>query len=152
MNENQKPMSGKPVTAFAVSLIAGLWMLVMGGMVGWSYMGGPGWGGHMMNGDHMIHDGGHGTSGSSGWMWQQHEMMYGYGGGALWSWIGLAAGVVVLIGAVMLYSRPASARAWGVAILVVSALGLLAGAGGLLAGILGIIGGILAIAWRPEAR
>ncbi len=150
MNENQKPMSGKPVAAFAVSLIAGLWMLVMGGMAGWGYMGGPGWGGQMMGGDHMMDSGHYG--GGFGWMWQQHEMMYGYGGGALWSWIGLAAGVVVLIGAVMLYSRPASARAWGIAILVVSAVGMLAGAGGLLAGILGIIGGILAGTWKPEVR
>jgi len=74
------------------------------------------------------------------------------GGGPLWSWIGLAAGVLGLIGAVMLYSKPASARAWGIAILVVSALGLVAGAGGLLAGILGIVSGLLAITWRPEAR
>ena len=150
MNESEKSRSGKPVAAFAVSLIAGLWMLVMGGMVGWGHMGEPGRGGHMMGGGHKMDGGPYG--GGFGWMWQQHEMMYGYGGGAMWSWIGLAAGIVVLIGAVMLYSRPASARAWGVAILVVSAVGMLAGAGGLLAGVLGIIGGILAVTWKPQAQ
>lgn len=144
MSEDKKPTPGKPAAAFVVSLIAGLWMLAMGGMMGRGYMGGHGWGGHMMNGDH--------TGGGYDWIWQHHQMMHGYGGGTWWSWIGIAAGVVVLVGAAVLYSRPASARGWGVAILVVSAVGLLAGAGGFLAGILGIIGGILAIAWKPQAQ
>ncbi len=146
MNQGQKPAPGKPVAAFVISLVAGLWMLAMGGMMGWGYMGGPGWGGHMM------HGGDHGNAGPYGWMWQHHRMMHGYGGGALWSWIGIAAGIVVLIGAVALYSRPASARGWGIAILVVSAVALLTGAGGLLAGVLGIIGGVLAITWKPQAE
>ena len=144
MSEDKKPTPGRPVAAFVVSLIAGAWMLYMGSMMGWGYMGSHGWGGHMMDGDHY--------GGGYGWMWQQHQTMHGYGGGMLWSWIGIAAGIVVLVGAAMLYARPSSARGWGVVIVVVSAVDLLAGAGGLLAGVLGIIGGILAITWKPQPQ
>lgn len=82
-------------------------------------------------------------------MWN-HQMMHGCGGGTLWSWIGIVAGIVVLIGAIALYSNPAFARNWGTVILVVSVAGLIAGAGGFLAGVLGVIGGILAITWKPQ--
>ena len=88
--------------------------------------------------------------GSYGWMWQHHQMMHGYGGGTLWSWAGIVAGVAVLLGAIFLYTRPVAARGWGVIILVASAIALLAGAGGFLAGVLGLIGGILAIMWRSQ--
>ncbi len=76
-------------------------------------------------------------------------MMYGYGSSSLWVWTGTIAGLVVLAGAVLLFAKPATARPWGIVIVVVSAAGLFAGAGGLLAGLLGILGGILAITWRP---
>ncbi len=124
---------GKPVAAFVVSLIAGLWMTAVGGMMGW--------GGQMMRGP------GQGGNGSYEWMWQHHRMMHAYAGGP-WSWIGIAAGIVVLIGAVALYSRPSTAKAWGIVILAASVADLLAGAGGLLAGILGMVGGILAMTWQ----
>jgi hypothetical protein len=134
MNEERKPV--RPVAAFVVSLIAGLWMLAAGGMMGWGYMGGYGWGGHM--GENY-----------GDWMWKHHQMMHGYGGDAWWSWVGFACGIVVLVGAVALYSKPATARSWGVAIMVASVVDLFAGSGGLLAGALGIIGGVLAFTWNP---
>lgn len=142
----QKPRADRPTAAFVISLIAGLWMLGTAGMMSRSYMYGHGWGGGMM------HDGGHGGAGAYDWMFRRHATMHGYGGGALWSWIGVAAGIAVLIGAAALYSSPAGATGWGIAILVASLIALLAGAGGLLAGVLGIIGGILAIAWKPQAQ
>ncbi len=120
------PAPARPVAAFVVSLIAGLWMLAMGGMMGWGYMGGY------------------------GWMWRHHGMMHGYGGGAMWSWIGIVAGIVVITGAVVLYAVPSAARFWGVVIIVASAIDLLAGMGGFLAGSLGIVGGILAVTWQPQ--
>ena len=140
MNDEQKPASGKAVAAFVVSLIAGIWMLFAGGMMGWGYWGGHGGGGHMMS---------DGRGGGGSWMWN-HQMMHGYGGGTLWSWIGIVAGITVLAGAIALYSKPASARSWGIVILVVSVVGLIAGAGGFLAGVVGAIGGILAITWKPQ--
>jgi len=135
------------VAAFVVSLIAGIWMLAMGGMMGWGNMGGWSGGGHM-----TTTTGPAGGAGYGDWMWQHHEMMHGYGGGIMWSWIGFAAGIIVLVGAVAVYTRPVAARNWGIVILIVSAVDLLAGVGGFLAGILGIIGGILAITWKPQAQ
>ncbi len=144
MNPNDKPTADRPVAAFVLSLIAGLWMLAMGSMMGWGYMG-YGWGGHMAG------NGGAANPSAYAWMWQHHRMMHGYWGGGAWSWIGVVAAVLVLIGAFAMYSRPAVARSWGVVILVASAVDLLAGAGGFLAGVLGIIGGVLAITWTPQS-
>jgi uncharacterized membrane-anchored protein len=81
-----------------------------------------------------------------GWMWG-HGMMGGFvSTSPWWPWFGIIAGVVVLIGAAMLYIRPKQAQGWGIVILIVSALNLFFGMGGLLAGLLGIIGGALALA------
>lgn len=124
---------GRPTAAFVLSLLAGLWMLGMGGWtMSWSPAAdGWGWGrGGMMG---------------SGWMWG-HGLL-GVGG----PWFGLAAGIVVLVGAAMLYSRPASAPTWGLVIVIASALNLFLGMGGFLAGVLGIVGGALAMSGRPES-
>lgn len=143
MNEENKPNTNRPTAGFVLSLIAGLWMLLTGGMVGMGYTSGHGWGGHMMEGGH------HGDG--YGWMWRHHQMMHGYGAGMLWGWTGVIAGLLVLLGAVFLYTRPSTARMWGVVILIASAVALLAGAGGFLAGVLGVIGGVLAVTWKAEA-
>jgi uncharacterized membrane protein len=63
-----------------------------------------------------------------------------------WAWFGLVAGIVVLIGAVMLYVKPEQRRSWGLVIVVISGLNILIGIGGLLAGALGVVGGVLAMA------
>jgi len=65
--------------------------------------------------------------------------------GLWWPWFGLAAGIVVIIGAIILYLKPEQRRAWGAVILVVSVLDFFFGMGGLFAGALGVIGGILAM-------
>ena len=124
----------KPAAAFVLSLLAGLWMLAMGTWtMGWSPNGAyGGWG---MGG--MMGSGG-------GWMWG-HGIL-----GVWWPWFGLVAGLVVLVGAAMLYAKPESAPAWGVAIVVVSALNLFLGMGGFLASILGILGGALAMSGKPQ--
>ena len=124
-DEQIKP-AGQPIAAFVLSLLAGLWMLAAGGM-----MGGFGWGG-MMGGSQGMH----------GWMWGRGNVR----GFPLWSpWFTVAAGIFVLIGAVMLYVRSEQRRSWGVVILVVSALDIFWGMMGLLAGTLGVIGGVLAL-------
>ncbi len=133
----------RPVGAFVVSLIAGLWMLAMGGMMGWGYMGSRGWSGNM-------YAGGPGAGGAYNWMWAHHQWMHGYGGGVLWFWLGTAAAILVLVGAFAMYARPATAPRWGVVVLISSCVALLGGAGGLFAGILGMVGGALAMAWKPQ--
>lgn len=133
----------KPTAAFVLSLLAGLWMLAMGLWMGvgigswsWNPTSGPGaWGWGM---------GGMMGAGGAGWMWG-HGLL-----GVWWPWFGLLAGIVVLVGAAMLYVKPESASAWGVAIVVVSALNLFLGMGGFLASILGILGGALAMSWKPQ--
>ena len=68
-----------------------------------------------------------------------------------WSpWLGLIAGIIILLGAIGLYAKPEHRNGWGIAIIVVSALNLFLGMGGFLACILGIVGGILALTWHPQ--
>jgi hypothetical protein len=125
MSEGQIQRTEQPTAAFVLSLLAGLWMLAAGGM-----MGGFGWGG-MMGGWHSM----------GGWMWGRGIQTFG-----VWRpWFGVLAGIVVLVGAVMLYVRPEQRRSWGVVILVASALNIFIGMMGLLAGTMGVIGGVLAL-------
>jgi len=104
-------------------------MLVAGGM-----MTGTGWRAGPMGG--MI--------GTGGWMWG-HGVINNW-----WPWLGIVAGIVMLISAAMLYTRPEQSQGWGIVILIASALNLFIGMGGFLAGVLGIIGGALALAWQPQ--
>jgi hypothetical protein len=128
MSEGQTPE--KPTVAFVLSLLAGLWMLSAGGMIG-----GLGWG--TMGGQYgMAH-----WQGMGDWMWGRGMHAFGMS----WPWFGLVAGIVVLIGAVTLYVKPEQRRSWGLAILVISALDVFVGIGGLLAGALGVVGGVLAM-------
>ena len=123
-----------PTAAFVLSLLSGLWMLAAGGMMGGyragGMMGGYGWG-RMMGGWPGMHS----------WMWSQGTR----GFGMWWTWFGVLAGIIVLVGAVMLYSKSEQHRTWGIVILVASALSLFVGMGNLVAGMLGVIGGILAV-------
>src|SRR2546422_6387801 len=64
--------------------------------------------------------------------------------------IGLASGALVILGAVMLYSRPFEKDLWGAVIIAFSILGILGGMGGFMIGlVLGVVGGTLALAWNP---
>jgi len=137
MRENQPQTEQKPVAAFVLSLLAGLWMLAPGAMM-------YSWGPHMMN------DGMWGGRMGGGWMWS-HGMMRNFAPAFWWPWFGIVAGVIVLIGAAVLYSKPEQSQVWGIVILIVSVLNLFFGMGGFLASILGIIGGTLALSWRPSS-
>jgi hypothetical protein len=68
----------------------------------------------------------------------------------LWSWLGTVAGCLVLVGAVVIYTRPQQTALWGKIILIASAISLIIGLGGFLPGILGIVAGALAIAWGKQ--
>lgn len=130
-------MEQKPTAAFVLSLLAGLWMIGMGGMMvgggGPAFMQGTGTGmwGHMS---------GYGMT---------HGIMRNFGPGLWFPAFGPLAGLIVIAGAVVLYNRPDAARTWGLVILVVSLVDLFVGMGGLLAGALGITGGALAMSWTP---
>jgi hypothetical protein len=130
---NDTTMEQKPTAAFVLSLVAGLWMLGMGGMMyggmGPGFMTGPGWGHGMM-----------------------HGIMRTAGPGLWFPWFGPLAGAVVIAGAVILYTRPAQAGTWGLVILLVSAINLFVGMGGFLAGALGVVGGALAMSSKPGPR
>jgi hypothetical protein len=119
MPEEQIQKTEQPTAAFVLSLLAGLWMMTAGGMMG-------GW------------------HGMGGWMGGRGIRTFG-----VWSpRFGIFAGIVVLVGAVMLYVKPEQRRSWGVVILVASALNIFLGMMGLVAGTLGVIGGVLALATK----
>ncbi len=73
--------------------------------------------------------------------------LFTYGAGAI---LGIFAifGIIIIIGAIMMYTSPGSARTWGIVVLVlgiISMIGIVTALGGLLS----LIGGILAIVWKP---
>lgn len=79
-------------------------------------------------------------------------MMGTFWDGRPWIWPRLVLGILVLIGAAFLFSRPKQAQVWGIVILVCASLSVFFGMGGIIAGLLGIIGGALAIAWSPGEK
>ena len=62
--------------------------------------------------------------------------------------IGVVSGAFVLLGALMMSSRPSESSKWGVIVLVFSVLSFFGMGGFLIGAVLGIVGGILAIAKR----
>lgn len=134
MGVTQTPTNDRTPAAFVLSLLAGIFMVSAGGMLGGMYAGmmGAGYAG----GSHAV---GH-------WMWPMGPVYrFDAGAGAPWFWLALIAGAVVLVGAVLLQTAPEQRRVWGTVILVVSALELIAGPAGIVAGTLGVIGGALAL-------
>jgi len=123
MIANQPKPVERPIAAFVLSLLAGLWLLARSGMMrDWGHQS---WHGRM-----------------HGWMgeWGPGEL-FGIG----WPWLGAIAGIVLLVAAVALYVRPEARRDWGIVILLTSGLQLLFGMGGFLAAILGLVAGALAL-------
>ena len=134
-----QPTNETPTAPFVLSLIAGLLILSgVGMMMTFSY-GAPYYG--MMGGYYGMMNGYYG-------------MMQGFGGGG-WFYgaaaVGLIAGVVVLVGAIMIYARPNSSSPWGLLVLVFSILSFFGMGGFFIGAILGIAGGVLAMVWKPGA-
>ncbi len=120
-----------PVVAAVVTVLAGVWLVVTALV--------------MALGTHPVHGRMHGM----GRMLWHHQMIMRYRGQVFWNWFGVVAAILLLVGALLMVLKPASAIAWGAAVLILSILVLLAGAGGVLAGAIGILGGILAIRRQP---
>jgi len=121
----------RPTAAFVLSLLAGLGMLIRGGMM------------HLWD--------------PEGWYGAMHRSMHGgtaplsLDGVAMgWLWTVPIAGLVLSAAAVGLYARPEARRGWGIAILAASGFGFFSGMGGFLAGILGFVAGALALLSRGE--
>ena len=128
----------RPMTAFILSLIGGLLMVVNGGLMFMLFMVG-GWGpGGIMGG---MMGGYQGMMGSFG---------FPFGFMSSLMLVELVAGILVIIGAVMLNVRPEEHRAWGVVILVFSIISFLGMGGFLVGAILGIISGSFALSWIPK--
>lgn len=129
----------RPTTAFILSLIGGIFILLGGGMI--SMIGSYGFGGMMR-----------GFSGYGGMMSPGFGMMGGSGNGfGFLGIVGLIFGLIVIISAFMLNSKPEQHSTWGTLIVLFSVLSIFGSAmGGFGIGlILGLIGGVLAVTWKP---
>lgn len=127
-----------PTVAFILSLVGGILVLLSGIMfltIGTAFMG------SMMGGYYYPGMMGGYYPGVTGFV---SSIIAGIG---IW---GLICGILILVGAYMIYTRPDSHGIWGIIILVFSLLSFIAGGGFIIGAILGIIGGILAITWKPE--
>ena len=141
----------KPTVAFILSLIAGIFILLGGGMM--SMFTPYGFGG-MMNGYS-----GYAGYGGNGWgMMGRYSFGPGFGmmGGLGYGFgflgvLGLIVGLIVIISAIMLNNKPEQHSTWGILIIVFSVLSIFGSAmGGFGIGlILGLIGGILGVTWKP---
>lgn len=142
---------GKPGTAFILSLIGGIFILLGGGAM---TMLGSLRGGYSNYGYGMM--GGYGYGGWGGMMGPGFGMMGGLGYGfGLIGLLGLIFGAIVIISAFMLNSKPEQHSTWGTMIVIFSVLSVFGSVmGGFGIGlILGVIGGILGITWKPaESR
>ena len=64
--------------------------------------------------------------------------------------VGVIMGLIMVVGGFMLYSKPTSAKMWGVIVLVLSIISWVTALGGFFIGfLLGLIGGILALTFKP---
>lgn len=139
MASNQ--IAERPVVAFVISLIAGIVVLI--GSVMKTFAGSPyylGYYGPMMRGYY------------GGMMGGYYGMMGGFGLAGAWFYvlvvIGAVSGIMILVGAIMIYNQPTRASSWGALILAFSIVSYLGMGGFFFAAILGVIGGVLAMTFR----
>jgi len=66
--------------------------------------------------------------------------------------VGLICGALVLLGAIMLDSKPANKKAWGIMIVVFSIPTVVMGGGFIIGFILGMIGGAMAFSRKPRMQ
>src|SRR6267378_5578290 len=63
---------------------------------------------------------------------------------------GVIMGIIMVVGGFMMYSKPTSAKMWGVIVLILSIISWVTALGGFFIGfLLGLIGGILALTFKP---
>jgi len=137
----------RAVAPFVLSLIGGVFILLGAIVISMFTFGSPTIVGSMSSSMSGMMGGMNGQTGMG--------MMIGgmMGLYPVFSIIGLASGALVILGAVMLYSRPFEKDLWGGVIIAFSILGILGGMGGFMIGlVLGIVGGALALARNPTSK
>jgi hypothetical protein len=65
---------------------------------------------------------------------------------------GLIFGVIVLLGALLMRSKPVNKKAWGIVIIVFSIPSVIMGGGFIIGFVLGIIGGVKAVKSKTEIQ
>jgi len=120
------------VTAFMLSLIGGILMLLNGGM---SFMMLTFYGA----------DFGFMWGMMGGYMGMMGSLGFPFGSFLGLMLVGLVCGVIVTIGALMLNYRPVERRSWGIVILIFSVISFLGMGGFYIGAILGVAGGALAL-------
>ena len=90
-----------------------------------------------------------------GWGMMGPWMMGGYGFpyGFMWgfSLVALVAGLIVIVGGIMLQARPEEHMLWGILVLIFSIVSFVGMGGFMIGALLGIAGGALALSWRPRS-
>ena len=132
--------NARPVTAYILSLIGGLIILLSGILASISYIAGNaslGWFGGMMGG-------------VTSWQGMMGTFGLPYSYMIAFSLISLVSGAIVTIGALMLNSRPMDHTAWGTVILAFSVISFVGMGGFIIGAILGLAGGAYALSWRPR--
>ena len=93
--------------------------------------------------------------GTWGWGMMGPWMMGGYGFpyGFMWgfSLVALVAGLIVIVGGIMLQTRPEEHMLWGILVLIFSIVSFVGMGGFMIGALLGIAGGALALSWRPRS-
>src|SRR6267143_2139562 len=65
--------------------------------------------------------------------------------------VGVVMGLIMVVGGFMMYSKPTSAKMWGVIVLILSIISWVTAIGGFFIGfLLGLIGSILALTFKPS--
>lgn len=120
-------MAEKPTAAFVLSLIGGIFILLVGALIAavFATLGG-------LLGGFGLGDFGMGM--------------------ALLGTVGLIVGLIIIVAAAMLYMRPQQHVIWGVLILILAIVSIPFAFGGFIIGfILALVGGILGIVFKPQA-
>jgi len=129
----------KPVAAFALGLVAGVFILLGSVVVSMFAFGFPGV---------MMSD-----TGMTGSMMGGMMVPWMRGSVPVLAAFGIASGIMVILGSFMVYTRSAENHLWGAIILAFSVASILGSMGGLMVGlILGMIGGILALTWTDAGK
>ncbi len=139
-------MVPKPVAAFTLSLVAGIFILLGSVVMSMFALGFPGM---MMGGTEGMQAG----TGMTGLMMSGMMVPWMLGSVPVLVAFGIASGIMVILGAVMLYTRSAENHLWGAIILAFSLVSILGSMGGLLVGlVLGMLGGVLALTWTDTGK
>lgn len=125
-----------------MSLIGGVLILV-GAVVGLFVT--PVWFGGMMGSQWMM-------GGQGGWMMGSFGVLSPLVLGFIL--VGFVAGILVIVGAVMMILHSEQHVAWGITVLIFSIVSFVGfGIGGFVIGtLLGIAGGALALSWKPQPK